>query len=1244
MEILSNQKLSISISEIYDEIQHKGYETQKLKYDKKANAYVAIAKSPDDEEIQGSGKNEKFALMQLLNNVSIHHARGIGKISRWKQTFESQLAQIAEAYSKAPSYEKKAASAWMELAAECKSRANVIQTHIQVSTTNHPEPYHSPDKMYDDVRKRRKLEVSLVAAENHPIWTTQQVINYRICLDVLGYTAANSDWGWEGTNKAFSAFASLLPELAQSALFSELIGQTAYATYYRAYGPIKICLLNKFIEKAQQEENPHKGYRGLHPSQMLIPGEVPEAKQKTAGIASDAEMVPVDWLKQYREYDRNPNSSYGEDSDPEYWNRLKNHIQQNCFEDPLTLDYDPDAGTGYLSEGNHRLGIAEELGLSHVPVHVYTSRERSNHPYQKITEPGQYLDKYGYFPQSAKPSYIGIPTSGQPYMPAQNSWYQDQHTSKKIEPTKDGTIPFDINDGWSSTLENIPTINYPTDFDDFLNLRDSGNVLDGLHTDWADYARDGYNTWGNWSEDTNKSLPEQSQQSIETQGTLAHKGYIPTDAFEIVPYGQFDPSSQPFQKTTQWNIINQDYQPLNSLNLNQNYHQPTLLEYSMLSVNDTKMFTEHGSTLSNYGNLQNTGDSMEVISAITPSTISKNYFQNDSNQIREEWRQYKQDNPEDALHITHSVANSIKAAFLLEDNTLGHGAIQYQSLLHKISDDPEELFKVINNARSEWNSERFGDETKEEHRPWTIPDKNGNIPLYSLANLLYEQDIDDPAEALKEAQRMIHQMLTRFHANVKNINKGKSKKDDKYEIGQKTEQAAIQQVMKWLSLVTDNNGKFDHWMPEHQAAKSVTIEPHKYDPSYDQHENHKVFNLQRYPAVHGKAIQMIAKLTKHLDRITEEALVDVHNHDGKGHHFRTFILSLENDINPKTVGFMWLLLAPYTSELSMIDEEMSKALGHNDSNTRDYWLKEREMIAHRDAMGLNHIPLGQFNLSLLNSNEDTKTSSTNHPLHQRLDAFRVDNPTPAWKVKLYGEQHPNYNFSLTQDVIKPIQEEWNHTVATQFAPDEIPTKKDRPPFTMISHDIASDIPASVYHLAPTEDRTRILQHGLMAADPTHNPMYNGTLEKSKSTFPEGLYAYPSLSRAQLSLAYRPNHDIWEIPTQGMQWYNDPDVMGAFYTQNNIPNTKLYQKNEDVVQWPSSNQPAEWMTDPGDLHNEYEENKDLWGIGRPDRVIGKVASKMQQYRDLGMSVQDVWDKIDEPIEKIAQMEWIVHEDK
>jgi GNAT superfamily N-acetyltransferase len=122
------------------------------------------------------------------------------------------------------------------------------------------------------------------------------------------------------------------------------------------------------------------------------------------------EHVPVDFLARMLEYQRAPGAGHAE-ADPGYWNTLKEHMAQHGLMSPVSLRYDPDTGYGYVDEGNHRVGIAQELGWEHVPTRVHQGRvDPARHPHaQKLTEPGSHLDPRGYFPSSCKPSYIGVP-------------------------------------------------------------------------------------------------------------------------------------------------------------------------------------------------------------------------------------------------------------------------------------------------------------------------------------------------------------------------------------------------------------------------------------------------------------------------------------------------------------------------------------------------------------------------------------------------------------------------------------------------------------------------------------------------------------------------------------------------------------------------------------------------------------------------------------------------------------------
>jgi hypothetical protein len=119
---------------------------------------------------------------------------------------------------------------------------------------------------------------------------------------------------------------------------------------------------------------------------------------------TETQMVPVEALRPYMEWDR----ELGHD---QYTRDLYDHIQQHGINEGLFLDYNPDTGKGHISEGNHRLQIADQIGISHVPLTVYRSQRKprngqwEGHPLPQQVEP----DRYNYVPQTIRPTDVGLP-------------------------------------------------------------------------------------------------------------------------------------------------------------------------------------------------------------------------------------------------------------------------------------------------------------------------------------------------------------------------------------------------------------------------------------------------------------------------------------------------------------------------------------------------------------------------------------------------------------------------------------------------------------------------------------------------------------------------------------------------------------------------------------------------------------------------------------------------------------------
>ena len=107
------------------------------------------------------------------------------------------------------------------------------------------------------------------------------------------------------------------------------------------------------------------------------------------------EFVPVKILKLYKEFDRD--ISY----------RLMENIIRFGLKDPIMIIYYQHYRIAYIGEGNHRLAIAEKLGLEVLPVRVIRSTS-TYIPVKGIKVKGVKPDWSGYVKGSLYPSEIGL--------------------------------------------------------------------------------------------------------------------------------------------------------------------------------------------------------------------------------------------------------------------------------------------------------------------------------------------------------------------------------------------------------------------------------------------------------------------------------------------------------------------------------------------------------------------------------------------------------------------------------------------------------------------------------------------------------------------------------------------------------------------------------------------------------------------------------------------------------------------
>ena len=138
------------------------------------------------------------------------------------------IGDVAAGYDALPKFDPRAAYAWKHLAQESKKHADYIKQYLNVTETDDPEPYDTSEDMIKDIRNNRNFIVSTANAD-HPIWTPEDNINFRIVHDVFGHAATDGDFGWHGENDACSTHFALSSPHAQKALATECLGQTGYA-------------------------------------------------------------------------------------------------------------------------------------------------------------------------------------------------------------------------------------------------------------------------------------------------------------------------------------------------------------------------------------------------------------------------------------------------------------------------------------------------------------------------------------------------------------------------------------------------------------------------------------------------------------------------------------------------------------------------------------------------------------------------------------------------------------------------------------------------------------------------------------------------------------------------------------------------------------------------------------------------------------------------------------------------------
>jgi hypothetical protein len=90
--------------------------------------------------------------------------------------------------------------------------------------------------------------------------------------------------------------------------------------------------------------------------------------------------------------------------------KLEKEILENGINEPLIIEYSLSDNSVLLIEGNHRLNVAENLGIDYFPARVVLRRSEfpSHKQNNSLKVKGFKPDEYGYVPSNLKPSQVGI--------------------------------------------------------------------------------------------------------------------------------------------------------------------------------------------------------------------------------------------------------------------------------------------------------------------------------------------------------------------------------------------------------------------------------------------------------------------------------------------------------------------------------------------------------------------------------------------------------------------------------------------------------------------------------------------------------------------------------------------------------------------------------------------------------------------------------------------------------------------
>ena len=162
---------------------------------------------------------------------------------------------VAKAYKDAPTMDRSALPHWRALRKAINRQFQMISRspdkahnpkrqrfNVVFSDDN---PYNSAEDMRDQVKKTGDLVIWNGESE-HPILSKEENLKLRAVHDYFAHIAGGASFGLRGEISAFNRHANFTPKKAAVALFTEVVGQAAYALIYGSFPVQKIAVLKGF--------------------------------------------------------------------------------------------------------------------------------------------------------------------------------------------------------------------------------------------------------------------------------------------------------------------------------------------------------------------------------------------------------------------------------------------------------------------------------------------------------------------------------------------------------------------------------------------------------------------------------------------------------------------------------------------------------------------------------------------------------------------------------------------------------------------------------------------------------------------------------------------------------------------------------------------------------------------------------------------------------------------------------------